>query len=44
MLASAADVLIFIDGYPLEQVGLVGRPYSDRPEPVQILALVAGAA
>jgi len=44
VLASAADILIFIVGRPSEQIGRVGRPYGDRPEPVQILALVAGVA
>jgi phenylpyruvate tautomerase PptA (4-oxalocrotonate tautomerase family) len=41
-LAATSDVMVFINGYPLEQVGWAGRMQSDRPEMVAAAKQLAG--
>jgi phenylpyruvate tautomerase PptA (4-oxalocrotonate tautomerase family) len=41
-LADTSNIMVFINGYPLEQVGWAGRMQSDRPEMVAAAKQLAG--
>lgn len=41
-LADTGNIMVFINGYPLEQVGWAGRMQSDRPEVVAAAKQLAG--
>lgn len=41
-LADTSNVMVFLNGYPLEQVGWAGRMQSDRPEMVEAANQLAG--
>jgi phenylpyruvate tautomerase PptA (4-oxalocrotonate tautomerase family) len=41
-LADTSNIMVFINGYPLEQVGWAGRMQSDRPEIVAAARQLAG--
>ena len=41
-LADTSNVMVFLNGYPLEQVGWAGRMQSDRPEIVESVKQLAG--
>jgi phenylpyruvate tautomerase PptA (4-oxalocrotonate tautomerase family) len=43
-LAAPEWIMVFIDEYPLENVGLAGVPQADRPEVVRALTPIANAA
>ena len=43
-LADPAWIMVFIDEYSLENVGLAGLPQADRPEVVRALTPIANAA
>ncbi|MFW6694652.1 tautomerase family protein [Streptomyces sp. MAR4 CNX-425] len=40
--ADTEHTMVFLNGYPLEQVGLAGRMQSDRPEMVKLAEQLAG--
>lgn len=40
-IADTSDIMVFINGYPLEQVGWAGRMQSDRPEVVEMAKQLA---
>jgi phenylpyruvate tautomerase PptA (4-oxalocrotonate tautomerase family) len=43
-LTNAREIMVFLNEYPLENVGWAGRLQSDRPEVVAALAPLASAA
>jgi phenylpyruvate tautomerase PptA (4-oxalocrotonate tautomerase family) len=43
-LTDPAWIMVFIDEYPLENVGLAGLPQADRPEVVRALTPIANVA